>query len=79
MRAEALLTGARYLFLTDDSGVGHAHAEPHIPYYDVQRLDSLMVRMVAMEVSGRPMEDQIVRRVRQAQKAAGGDDPAVIR
>jgi hypothetical protein len=30
MRAAALLTGSQYLFLTDDSGVGDGHGEPHI-------------------------------------------------
>jgi hypothetical protein len=32
MRAAALVTGGQYLFLTDDSGVGDAHGEPHISY-----------------------------------------------
>src|SRR5262249_10220563 len=33
LRACALLTGSEYLFLTDDSGVGNPHGEPHIPFY----------------------------------------------
>lgn len=56
MRTEALLTGSRYLFLTDDSGVGHSHAKPHFPRYHVQRLDRLMIRMIASELSGRPVK-----------------------
>jgi hypothetical protein len=53
MRGSALLTGGQFLFLTDDSGVGNAHAEPHIPYYQVQRLDRLMIRMIASELTGK--------------------------
>ncbi|HCF57521.1 MAG TPA: hypothetical protein DFS52_05955 [Myxococcales bacterium] len=58
MRSEAQLTGGRYLFLTDDSGVGGAHKEPSLPCYLVTRLDKAMVRMVAMEVSGRRLEPE---------------------
>ncbi|MGI5863049.1 MAG: vWA domain-containing protein [Myxococcales bacterium] len=56
MRSEAQLTGGRYLFLTDDSGVGNPHKEPTLPCYFVTRLDKAMVRMIAMEVSGRRLE-----------------------
>ena len=52
MRTCALLTGSQFLFLTDDSGVGSAHAEPSIPYYQVERLDRLMIRMISSELSG---------------------------
>jgi hypothetical protein len=31
MRSSALLSGGQFLFLTDDSGVGGKHDEPHIP------------------------------------------------
>jgi hypothetical protein len=68
MRSGALLTGGQFLFLTDDSGVGNAHAEPHIPHYHVERLNHLMVRMIASELSGRrvdPDREQIVRTVGQ--------------
>jgi hypothetical protein len=66
LRACGLLTGSEYLFLTDDSGVGNPHAEPHIPFYHVQKLDRLMVRMIAAELSGRritPEKDEIIRTV----------------
>jgi Mg-chelatase subunit ChlD len=56
MRTAALLTGGQYLFLTDDSGVGEGHGEPHIPYYHVQKLNQLMVRMIASELSGKRIE-----------------------
>jgi hypothetical protein len=56
MRSGALLTGGKYLFLTNDSGVGDAHGEPHIPYYHVERLNKLMVRMIAGELAGKRIE-----------------------
>jgi len=66
MRAAAQLTGGRYLFLTDDSGVGNAHAEPHIPCYSVTRLDRAVVRMVESELVGRQVTTKpadVLRRV----------------
>jgi hypothetical protein len=66
MRSCALLTGSQFLFLTDDSGVGNAHAEPRIPYYQVERLERLLVRMIASELAGRRLEPEpsdIVRTV----------------
>jgi hypothetical protein len=64
MRSAAQLTGGRYLFLTDDSGVGGAHKEPTIPCYFVTRLDRAILRMVNIEMSGtyaEPAEDEIIR------------------
>lgn len=52
MRSAAELTGGRYLFLTDDSGVGDPHKEPTIPCYFVTRLDNAIERMVDIELSG---------------------------
>jgi hypothetical protein len=63
-RAAAELTGGRYLFLTDDSGVGLPHQEPSIPCYFVTRLDAAMVRMMAIELSGvyvEPAASEIIR------------------
>jgi hypothetical protein len=65
MRSAAQLTGGRYLFLTNDSGVGGDHKEPSIPCYFVTRLDQAILRMVRIELSGEysePSADQIVRR-----------------
>ena len=65
MRSAAQLTGGRYLFLTDDSGVGGAHKEPSIPCYFVTHLDQAILRMVEIELSGmyrEPSQDQIIRR-----------------
>jgi hypothetical protein len=64
MRSAAQLTGGRYLFLTDDSGVGGAHKEPTIPCYFVTKLDKAILRMVNIEMNGvyaEPAEDDIIR------------------
>ncbi len=52
MRVAAQLTGGRYLFLTDDSGVGNSHAEPMIPCYFVTLLSDAVVRVVDIELTG---------------------------
>ncbi len=66
MRSAAQMTGGRYVFLTNDSGIGRDHAEPHIPCYNVTRLDHAIVRMIDVEMSGKYVEaeaTQLVRRV----------------
>ncbi|HYP98516.1 MAG TPA: VWA domain-containing protein [Polyangiaceae bacterium] len=52
MRTAAALTGGRYLFLTNDSGVGGDHKEPTIPCYFVTKLNVAIERMVDIELSG---------------------------
>jgi hypothetical protein len=52
MRTAAALTGGRYLFLTNDSGVGGDHKEPTVPCYFVTKLDVAIARMVDIELSG---------------------------
>jgi hypothetical protein len=64
MRSAAQLTGGRYLFLTDDSGVGNSHKEPTIPCYFVTRLDDAILRMVDIELSGvyhEPTSAEVIR------------------
>jgi hypothetical protein len=64
MRHAAQLTGGRYIFLTDDSGVGGPHAEPTIPCYYVTKLDDALLRMVEIEMTGdyrEPADDEILR------------------
>jgi hypothetical protein len=64
MRAMGQVTGGRYLFLTDDSGVGHAHAEPTVDCYVVTRLDSLVERVLVDLISGQRVEpdgDEVIR------------------
>ena len=56
MRAMAVMTHGRYIFLTDDSGVGNAHAEPSVACYAVTRLDQLISRVLAGIVTGRRIE-----------------------
>jgi len=76
MRAAAMVTGAQYLFLTNDSGVGDSHAEPHIPYYHVEKLNNLMVRVLAGELSGKridPEPGEIIRTVGQPPKRGRQD------
>jgi Mg-chelatase subunit ChlD len=52
MRLSALVTLGRYVFLTDDSGIGAPHEPPHIPCYQVQYLNDLLVREIASELAG---------------------------
>lgn len=66
MRAMAQLTGGRYLFLTDDSGIGNAHAEPTVDCYVVTRLDSLVSRVLTSLIKGERVEpegDEVIRAV----------------
>ena len=56
MRQASLVTGGRYLFLTNDSGVGHAHAEPRVSCYRVTSLSGLVRRILMSELSGRRFE-----------------------
>ncbi len=66
MRAMAAATQSRYAFLTDDSGIGNAHAEPSVDCYHVTRLDNLIRRILDAQISGRriePAPNEIVRTV----------------
>lgn len=74
MRAAAFLTRGQYLFLTDHSGVGNPHAKPHAPKYEVEPLNQLMVRMIASELSGRPVLAQEIIATEQSD----GREPAPI-
>ncbi|RZJ40260.1 MAG: VWA domain-containing protein [Brevundimonas sp.] len=66
MRAAAAATQSRYLFLTDDSGVGNPHATPDVKCYVVSRLDSLLRRVLDGQISGRRVEptvNEVIRTV----------------
>jgi len=52
-RAMAVKTGGKYVFLTDDSGVGDSHEEPDITGYKVEKLNDLMVREIRTFVADR--------------------------
>ena len=82
MRAAAVLTQGRHLFLTDDSGVGRAHAEPKIPCYSVTALNSLLVRVVASELEGRrvePSPHEILREVGSPRAGVCQSEPVTQR
>lgn len=68
MRQGAQLTGGRFLFLTDDSGVGGAHATPRVPCFFVTKLDAAIRRMVDIEMSGQYREPTAAELIR-----TGGD------
>lgn len=64
MRSMAALTHSRYLFLTDDSGVGNPHNEPDVDCYIVTRLDGLIRRVVNQLLTGirtEPASNEIIR------------------
>jgi von Willebrand factor type A domain len=64
MRAIAQLTHGRYMFLTNDSGIGNDHKEPTTPCYFVTKLDKAILRMVDIEMSGsyrEPLAAEIIR------------------
>ncbi|MEM9582733.1 MAG: vWA domain-containing protein [Pseudomonadota bacterium] len=65
MRQAAVVSNGRYLFLTDDSGVGYGHAEPTISCYQVSRLNDLMVRVLKSELSGHRVEARPGKVIRQ--------------
>ncbi|MDM8566632.1 vWA domain-containing protein [Candidatus Halobeggiatoa sp. HSG11] len=56
MRNAEVLTQGRYLFLTDDSGVGGSHQEPSTPCYIVTHLDKLIARVIDGELAGQRIE-----------------------
>jgi len=58
MRSMAQITGGRFLFLTDDSGIGNPHAEPTVDCYIVTRLDGLVTRTISSLVKGERVEPQ---------------------
>ena len=73
MRDAAFRTLGQYLFLTDHSGVGNPHAKPQAPRYNIERLNQLMVRMIASELAGKPVLPQEII----ATKPAGWTTPPV--
>lgn len=66
MRAMAAATQSRYIFLTDDSGIGNPHAEPSVDCYLVTALNPLIRRVLDSQISGRrvePQQGEIIRTV----------------
>jgi len=81
MRSMAQITGGRFMFLTDDSGIGNPHAEPTVDCYVVTRLDNMVTRILNSLISGQrdePEADEVIRSVgnyRSGVCAPVGDDP----
>ncbi len=48
-REMSAFTGGRYIFLTDDSGIGESHLVPDITGYQVEHLDKILVRVIRDE------------------------------
>ncbi|MEZ6127224.1 MAG: vWA domain-containing protein [Planctomycetaceae bacterium] len=68
MRTASLLTMGQYLFLTDHSGIGNAHATPDVPSFAVERLDRLMLRMIASELAGKRLVAQEVIAIERGER-----------
>jgi len=67
-RLISFITGSRYLWLTDDSGIGDPHAEPKVLCYQVTHLDKLLYRVISSELTGKRVEadpSHIIREVGQ--------------
>ncbi len=52
LRMLAISTGGRYVFLTDDSGIGGGHIKPTVGSFTVEKLNALMVRVANEYISG---------------------------
>jgi von Willebrand factor type A domain len=72
MRQAAVATNGRYLFLTDDSGVGSDHGEPTISCYRVTKLARLLTRILASELSGQRQEAGASEILRETGTYRGG-------
>ncbi|MCP4695752.1 MAG: VWA domain-containing protein [Gammaproteobacteria bacterium] len=72
LRGSAVLTQGRYLFLTDDSGVGGSHAEPTVSCYVVTRLDQLISRVISAELGGQRVEPEQAEIFRSVGNYNGG-------
>ena len=51
LRFFGILTGGTYTFLTNDSGVGGSHIEASVGEYQVEKLNDLIVRLIAAALS----------------------------
>jgi hypothetical protein len=72
MRAAAALTQSRYVFLTDDSGIGNSHAEPAVDCYVVTSLASAIRRVLASQIEGYRVEPQPAEVVRTSGRYDNG-------
>jgi hypothetical protein len=58
MRSIAMTTNSRFLFLTDDSGIGNPHAEPSVGAYDVVFLNDLIFKLIVEFTAYDKCDDQ---------------------
>jgi hypothetical protein len=72
MRAMAAATQSRYIFLTDDSGIGNPHATPAVDCFLVTRLDRLVRRVLDSQISGRRVEPRDGEVIRSVGRYEGG-------
>lgn len=57
MRWAARATGGEYIFLTDHSGIGNAHADPHVDQYELKTLRDHMLEVIRIELgAGQPTQ-----------------------
>lgn len=68
LRTASLLTMGQYLFLTDHSGIGNAHATPDVSFFQVERLDRLMLRMIASELAGKRLAAQEIIAIERGER-----------
>lgn len=52
LRSEAMMSGGRYTFLTDDSGIGGDHLEPTTEEFVVEYLNSMLLRLIKEYYTG---------------------------
>lgn len=60
MRTSAHATGGQYIFLTDHSGVGHAHKDPNVDQYKVETLHDAMLKMIRTELGAQDTQRVVV-------------------
>ena len=81
MRSMAQITGGRYLFLTDDSGIGNPHAKPTVDCYIVTRLDGLVTRTLSSLIKGERVEPEageVIRSVGNYRSGVCDIDQALV-
>lgn len=67
LRMFAIATGGRYVFLTDDSGIGHSHLKPTVGTFTVEKLNALMVRLANAYISASESKPVAVRSAQAGQ------------
>ena len=72
MRAMALTTNSRFLFLTDDSGIGNDHAEPSVGAYNVVFLNDLLFSLIVEFAAYENCQEENPHT--QNQQATGSED-----